>query len=355
MNIIHLIAPGIMAGAENIVVHGVKALQQHNPNTHLVVFEELRCAATQAPFFEALERLNIPHHRIPTRRQIDLRALKQLRQILRTLQPDVIHTHGFKALVYSTLSAPATKTVCTHHGETQHTWLARQYERLARALYHQINKVCVVSQPTQEMLAQAHPALQKRLTVIENFISPERLRPVVEPEFANMQLTFIGRLSPEKGPHHLLRALEQCPETLDVHIIGDGPMRTELEQMAITLPQTINFYGFVKDPIDLMQRSNVLVMPSATEGMPLVAIEALCHGVPVLATAVGALPQLVEHNHTGHLLANNTPKTLARGINTAFHQHNIWRKHAVHAVDQARHRFSANRWAKRTLDLYHSL
>jgi glycosyltransferase involved in cell wall biosynthesis len=128
----------------------------------------------------------------------------------------------------------------------------------------------------------------------------------------------VGRLVPIKGCTYLLKAcvdiLKSMPDTR-LTFVGDGELREELKAEAIFhgIESQVLFTGFRKDMENIYSDLNLLVIPSLNEGLPTVLIEALCAGVPVVATGVGAIPDLVNEN-SGIIVEPKDTKALSSAI-----------------------------------------
>ncbi len=130
-----------------------------------------------------------------------------------------------------------------------------------------------------------------------------------------LRLVFIGRLAPEKCVDDLLRAIAAVPG-VHLTIAGDGPRRASLEALAraLAVEHRVEWCGYVPwGPalFEILRRCSALVLPSATEGLGLVAVEAMSQGLPVIATRVGGLPELVRDGVTGLLVGVHRPDELA--------------------------------------------
>lgn len=141
-----------------------------------------------------------------------------------------------------------------------------------------------------------------------------------KPNNAIKRMMFLGRLSPEKGITFLLDSileLKRNQRTVELVIMGDGEDRPELEEYVKKnrLEDTVNFIGFVgqREIISQLNQGDILVLPSFAEGIPVVLMEAMAIGVPVIATHVGGVTELVVHNETGQVVspANSTSLTEA--------------------------------------------
>ncbi|HUT99267.1 MAG TPA: glycosyltransferase [bacterium] len=141
----------------------------------------------------------------------------------------------------------------------------------------------------------------------------------IEPERTGDRFTFLmpARIDGRKGHDDLLRAVSICGDApFDVWIAGDGPARRSLERMAARLGVTgrVKFLGFQRDMPALLERVNALVLPSLRESLPLSLREGFAAGLPAVATAVGGIPELVEHGRTGLLVPRRDHRRLARAM-----------------------------------------
>jgi len=135
------------------------------------------------------------------------------------------------------------------------------------------------------------------------------------------RILYVGRLSPEKGLANLFEALKLLYNSISFEaiIVGDGILLHELKNLAarLGLRDNIHFVGPVvwgDSLFSIMRQCNVLVLPSKTEGLPLVIIEAMSQGLPVVATRVGGIPEIVEDRVSGLLVPPNSPEDLADAL-----------------------------------------
>ncbi len=132
------------------------------------------------------------------------------------------------------------------------------------------------------------------------------------------RLLFVGRISPEKGLDDLLRAVAVVPDVV-LEVVGDGPMRDSYMQLAddLNIASRVVWLGRLRwgEPLfSRMRESDALVLPSLTEGLPQVVIEAMCMGLPVVATAAGGIPEIVRDAENGLLVPVRDSRALASAI-----------------------------------------
>ncbi len=163
-------------------------------------------------------------------------------------------------------------------------------------------------------------ATMDRVHIVHCGIEPERLRPVEHQGIGN-RLIFVGRIVEQKGLVVLFESLQQLlPKYPDLHltVVGDGPDRRLLTDRAAAmgLEANVEFVGARSqgEVAELLARSDVFVIPSYAEGVPVVVMEALGSGLPVVATFVGGMAELVEDSTNGFLVRPGDPDQLAARI-----------------------------------------
>lgn len=228
----------------------------------------------------------------------------------------VVHAHGYKAMVACALARRRRRfaVVKTEHGRPEPTrgspvaWLK---SRLNRALdtwatRRAADVVCYVTEDIARHHERAHGGLLRR--VVHNGIDPlERAAlprpPELEPGLCHLGI--VGRVTPVKGIEYALRALAspEVPAAVRLSIIGDGPAAPSLrrEAAALGLGERVRFLGFRDNIYDYLAHLDALLMPSLHEGLPYVLLEAMSLGVPVIASRVGGLAEVLRDGQTGWL------------------------------------------------------
>jgi glycosyltransferase involved in cell wall biosynthesis len=184
-----------------------------------------------------------------------------------------------------------------------------------------------------------------------------RARYLVEPN--EKLVLYVGRLVPQKGVEFLIQAVSRIAGRFGdakFVIVGDGWLRGHLESLADQMGQRwrINFAGFIPDSelIALMRSADVLVIPSVYEPFGIVALEGMAAGVPVVASQVGGLAEVVEHEKTGEYVYMRNPESIAWGVERVLSNsgHAAWLvKNGREAVERT---YSWDAVAKKTTELY---
>jgi glycosyltransferase involved in cell wall biosynthesis len=285
---------------------------------------------------------------------------------------DVLHTNGYFADI---VGIPVARmmglpTVSTVHGFLSHTWNLRLYNVIDRLLLRLATRVLAVSDALKRHLVESglNPS---RVRVIVNAVDLPKSNGSVntDPDIRRGNhnvnrdefcVGYVGRLSVEKGLTHLVAAcvrLIRDGVPLRVLIVGDGPQRKELEQLSLVLGlgDRVVFAGFQEDIAAWMLCMDVFVLPSLTEGTPISLLEAMAYGVPVVATAVGGVPQVIEHGENGILVLPGRAEEISNAILALFKDSTARQKLAQNALVQVRTRYSAKQWIDRIEMEYQSL
>jgi len=299
----------------------------------------------------AAGRLGIPATRVDARGRLSPTALGPL---VRLARGGLLHAHDYKALVLALAAGALARVpvVATFHGDTGHMPRVVLYERFARWAARFTTGVAATSEPLAQRIRAAAP--RTPVHVIPNGIPVGPLPTPAGRASARQALglpasvpvvAFVGRLSPEKAPEVLLRAIRGT--SLRLLVAGEGPLRTALEAEAD--PEQVRFLGFLPDVGTVLAAADVLALPSRTEGLPMAALEAMGAGLPVVASAVGSLPEVLSDG-AGVLVPPGDVAALRR----ALEQLSVPRERGAVAAEARRRvesRYSAGTMARRYREL----
>jgi glycosyltransferase involved in cell wall biosynthesis len=328
--VVHLTASTFFGGPERQLCGLARSLPGGYQSVFLSFAEGGRCRA----FLGEVRRLRFKAvaltHDTPWLRK----AIREVEAELRRVAADVLCCHGYKANLLGRLAARrcAIPAVAVSRGWTGASLKVRLYEMLDRLCLRRMDRVVCVSEGQAAKVRRVGvPAAN--VTVIRNAVSEER--------FANPDPTYrlrlaalfprpktrivgaAGRLSPEKGFDVLVaaaRPLVREDPSLGFVLFGDGPLWDRLARQIDDAGLTHHFVltGFRDDLDRYLPFLDLLVLSSHTEGLPNVVLEAFAAAVPVVATAVGGTPEVVEDGKSGYLVAPGDAHGLAGRIRDAL-------------------------------------
>ena len=326
MLVLHVVAPGEVGGLERVVELLAQGQAQAGEEAHVAAV--LDGASAARAFLDQLAAGGVTTHRIFLPGRTYWRERAVMLELCRQLRPDVVHTHGYRpdvvdAGVARRLGIP---TVTTVHGFTGGDWRNRLYERLQRRAYRRFDAVVAVARPLAEQLIRGGvPA--HRVHVVQNAwqeTAPPLDRPTARRALGLSEdgfvIGWVGRLSGEKGPDVLLDALVQLSDlSVCVSLVGNGREHRWLAARArqLGVERQVRWHGVVPDAGRRFAAFDVFVLCSRTEGTPIVLFEAMAAGVPIIATRVGGVPDVVSPAEAT-LVAPDDPGALAAAIRAVY-------------------------------------
>lgn len=285
------------------------------------------------PFLDEARRRGCATHLVLQRGAYDFRLVGRVRTLLHAVRPDVVVGHDYKAdlVLRRAAKAESLPWVAIVHGYTAEDRKVRLFEALDRRAIRHASAVVVVSEGGREQVVAAgvEPA---RVHLIPNGIDVDAVRTAANEGRARLRaewglgpehiaLLALGRLSPEKGHRHLLEAVRRLPASelphLSVLLVGDGPERAALEALAQGDPR-VRFLGWRTDPHACLGAADLFVLPSLREGLPLALLEALAVGLPVVATAVGGVPDALQQGALGTLVPPGDAAALGAALRASL-------------------------------------
>jgi glycosyltransferase involved in cell wall biosynthesis len=365
MKVLHLISSGGPYGAESVLVNLAHALQQQG------------CVVVAGVFWNSLnphlevadsaQQRGIPVKIFPCNGRVDRSVIATIRQFIETEEIDLVHSHSTKTNVYAYVAARTLQVslVGTYHNGSE-AWKHNLKQRLSRALdirvLRHFDEVVAVSDSIYHTLREeGFP--KSRLHCVENGLD---LTPFdcATPSLTNgdgcvgRQLVgYVGRLMAPKGPHDFLRAaqglLSRFPDARFV-LVGDGPARRELENLAkdLRIENSVRFTGQRNDMPGVYASLDIVVLPSFSEGLPMTLIEALAARRAVVATRVGGVPRIVVDESTGLLTEPRNTASLEHAISRLLGSPELCRQLGERGRRHVEQHFSSSQMATQYLALY---
>jgi glycosyltransferase involved in cell wall biosynthesis len=306
---------------------------------------------------------------VPEQFAFDPRVLGAMAQAIRMRAPDVVETHDFKShflfwLLRRTRAVVGPRWLAFHHGYTRMSPRVRLYQQFDRLSLREADKVVTLCKPFVEQL-EARGVSRARITVITNAIAPRlrlsatevlALRQSLGIEATELLMVSVGRLSREKGHADLIRAFRMATRQMPANscrllLVGDGGERTELMSQAMDLGDRIRFVGHQADAWPYFCMADIFVLPSHTEGSPLVLLEAMAAGLPIVATTVGGIPEVVRDGESAVLVPSADVKRLASSL-SALARDPALREALGSAARVSVQQFSPQAYTSRLLSLY---
>jgi glycosyltransferase involved in cell wall biosynthesis len=311
-----------VGGAEEMVLNLVRHLPER--------FEPIVCCIhTLGPIGEEIRASGIPVTVLGLnpglRRPWDI---ARIRRFLRDAQPQIAHTFLLTASLYGRLAAMLARVPIVIGTEVNIYERKRSRHALAeRLLMPRTDRVVASAESVRQFYIRQVHADPGKVVVIYNAVDWGQLRTTRKREEMRLSLGIprdrplagvIARLTEQKGHVHLFDALTRIAELSSVHlaVVGDGHLREKLERRvaALGLSPRVHFLGPRRDLGDLLHAIDVFVLPSLWEGLPLSLVLAMGAGVPVVATAVAGVPEVVEDGRTGLLVPPGDATALGRAM-----------------------------------------
>jgi glycosyltransferase involved in cell wall biosynthesis len=299
-------------------------------------------------------------------------GLLHLPRLLRGRSFDILHSFLFRANIFGRLAARrcgVAKTVSSYRGtlEEPKPWMLA----LDRATLDRADALCTLSQALAAELQARLKAPPGKIAVVPNGVdvdaavqhleacAPEARRELgLSP--ADMVVATIGRIHPEKGLPYLLESfrpfLHEHPRAV-LLIAGDGPERGALEEVAksLRIAERVRFLGTVPEPWKVLAAADIFVLSSVYEGMPNALLEAMAAALPVVATGIGAVPEMIEDGSEGFIVPPRDPSSMTAALERLAWSTDLRRDMGRRGRETARVSFSPAVTMGRLEALYESL
>lgn len=367
MRILHIISSLGFYGAERVAVELAKGLNRRGGTARMALIaphpenSEATARAARADGVECLEfhcseRLSFP-------------LIRELRDLIRGGRFDIVHTHGYKSNFYALASAPKKlPLVATNHNWLKHHWRLTVYSLLDKGMIRFFDRIVAVSEPIRDEMVRAGIPPRK-IRVIDNGVDVDviasqatRSAPAEGAVGGAFRKTVgaVGSLKEEKGFGYLIEAARRVVSTIpDARfvIVGEGPLRGELERRIAEsgLDGRVTLAGYRTDVYSLLATFDLFVLPSVREGLPMVLLEGMAAGKPVVASRVGAVPRVIEDGVNGLIVDPGDPEGLAAAMERILSDPGLARGLAERGRATVRASFSSEAMFSRYFAIYTEL
>jgi glycosyltransferase involved in cell wall biosynthesis len=349
-------------------------------HSHVSDYQFIVIAQTSDEFSAKAEALGIEVVPWTYNNLLDLRALIQLVRIIKENNISLLHTHSPSAAIFGRIAARYNKipVIVTVHltaseyfseGSSLKTKIRRLiYSRIDQALNFFItDRLIFVSRISHNKSVDRHQAPSNRSLVIRNGIdltrfdlnlSKEEIRIKMGLPIKEILICFLGRLDYQKGLDILLEAVNilHAKHDFKLLVIGDGPQRDELSDFVNShqCGKTVDFLGFRNDIPELLRMSDIFVLSSRFEGMPISILEAMAAGLPCVVTNVGENASLIKNEINGFLVESENPESLASALMKLIENDKLRTQFGLASHEYAQE-FNDNKMVQKIQDVYNSL
>lgn len=291
-------------------------------------------------------------------------SILKLRKLLIEENVDIIHTHCPSPDAYGRVAAILANVpviINTLHSTSYSNYLVNRF------LSYPANLHIAVSEAVKKWSVANLKLQNKKIKVIHNAINIEefaksrvnksRKKKELGIDIEKTVITTVGRLTKQKGQIYLIKAADQILKAgIDAEflIIGEGELRQNLENLTkdLHLEDRIHFLGVREDVNELLGISDIFVLPSLCEGFGIVIIEAMAAGVPVIASNIDGIKEVIEDKKTGLLVPSKSPKEIANGVIYLLESTKKVQSMTKRASEKVKKKFSIDRMVKEYENVY---
>jgi sugar transferase (PEP-CTERM/EpsH1 system associated) len=314
LRVTHVVTTLAIGGLEKVVLDLVRGRTQPAFDARVLCLDS--GGVLQRDFAAA----GVPVEVVGIRGSVPQRIWRLARR-LRVLRPDVLHTHNPQAHLHGAWAAKLARVpvvIHTRHGQDR-------VDRPALAVLSRVAtawtaRFVAVSEASAGMSRELEGVPPSKLLVIHNGIDLERFPARgTAPAASRSRAVTVGRLDPVKDHASMLRAVRIVGDRIPdfrLDIVGDGPCRTELEELrtALGLNDRVRFLGYHADVAPFLSGADLFVLSSVSEGISIALLEAMASGLPAVATDVGGNREVILDGRTGHLTPAGSAEALADAI-----------------------------------------
>ena len=368
--IVHVIARMNVGGPAILISELMRGLNDSEFESHLITGF---CEENEVDYLNA-NNLDFKERRIKGfGRSVsilaDLKSLFLIMSALRKIRPNVVHTHTAKAGVIGRITAmlavPSAKRVHTFHGHLLHGYFSKFKTKLViqteKLLAFITNSILTVGNKVKQDLLNAGVGNERKMLVtfpgleVKSDKTKSAMRKLLDISDNEVVLIFVGRLTQIKRPDRLINAFRLAADAninMTLLLVGDGELRTEIEKLSHGLK--VKFLGWRTDVYDLMKASDIAVLTSDNEGMPITLIEAAHLGLPAITTDVGSVSDVVLNASTGYITALDED-VIAERIKQLAISPSLREKFGAAAIEHAKANFSVKSMIDFHKNLYRNL
>jgi len=357
----------VVGGVERHVLDLIRRVNRDQFDMRLV------CPPTLAQHLRSdLNELDVEIDEIEIRSWRQVGEIRRFKQLLRDWQPDIVHSHLYLASRYASPIARLARVpgvLETAHIEENWRIGWRKHLALLDGIASRFaNEIIAVSHAVKRFYVEVKRVPAEKIVVVHNGIDIARFDPDEARDVGALRnglgigpdekvACIVGRLDDQKGHRFLLEAgkavFESVPNARFV-FAGRGPLEDSLKKLAsdLTIAERVVFAGFRSDVANIYALSDVVVLPSLFEGLPLTVAEALAMRRPVVATSVSGTPEILLDGQTGFLVPSQEPVPLAKALISLLNNPELSRDFGQRGREHVCEHFSLKQQVEHTEDIY---
>lgn len=326
--LLYIITQSELGGAQSNVLDLISGFQK-DYDIHLAT-------RVDGSLTEYVKAINVPVHLLPNLvRSInllcDFRAVKECVSLIHGIKPDIVHAHSSKAGLIARIAGSICKVpvVFTAHGwgfspgnPPLRKWTALLSEKLVAPLG---KKIICVSESDRQLALSLGVGSRNSLVTVRYGIGNIPVS-LADPARSPARLIMVARFNEQKDQATLLKAIAQLNDhSIHLDLVGSGPAWESCKDLAKSLgiKDQVAFLGDRRDVPDLLAQSQIFILSTHYEGLPISILEAMRSGLPVVATSVNGIPEEILHGQTGFLVARKDVSSLANALSTLIHSPNL--------------------------------
>jgi glycosyltransferase involved in cell wall biosynthesis len=367
--IAHLIATNFYGGPEKQILEHLVRLDEDQYRAMVVSFLE---GKKHNEILGRAGNLRLRQYGIPMSSCLDFSAVLRLIRLLRKKKVRLLCTHGYKSTLLGWVACRWIQIpiIAFSRGYTSENRKVAFYEAIERHALKKVDGIVCVSEAQRQRLSDYRISNEKTW-VVHNAVSTNEQHKHEESEVRksvfhrlglseNKKLVVsAGRLSPEKGHRFLIEAVSKLGNKgQESHFIicGEGPSRKDLTVLAqeLEVSGVCRLTGFRNDLNDIFRAMDLMVLPSLTEGLPNVILEAFAYGKAVVATAVGGVPEIVDSGQNGILVPPERSDLLSEAILKLLESHSLRKEMGKHAYLKVQDAFTFEKQNMLLQEIYQS-
>ena len=364
INILHLTFDMAIGGTEQVICQLIEGADSS-------LFQQQICCidGQVGALGQKLQQQGIQVEALARKPGFDWALVRQIRQLLISSNIDILHCHQYSPWIYGWLAARGTsaKVIFTEHGRFFPDRYRRKAWLVNKIMAATTSHITAISAATKTALAEFEFIPKAKIQVVYNGINALSASDLAKAQLKDqlripegcLVIGTVARLDPIKNQPMILKAfaqlINQVPE-LRLLIVGDGPERAALEELAKTLQinTQVIFAGFQSPATDYMSLMDVFLLPSFSEGTSMTLLEAMSLGIPCVVSDVGGNAEVIQSGKNGIVMRSNTEQALVDVALEYIRQPELRVLASAHARQRFTDAFSAAQMRRQYADLYMS-